>query len=47
LVEYVTGLAAPVLFLLGVLAWALILVGSCAAVVLVYLVREWWAKRGR
>jgi hypothetical protein len=45
--EYITGLAAPVLFWLAVLAWFLILVGSVAAVALVYMIREWWAKRGR
>jgi hypothetical protein len=47
MLDYLTGVAAPVLFFLGVLWWFLILVGSVAAVALVYTIREWWAKRGR
>ncbi|QOP65194.1 membrane protein [Arthrobacter phage Tuck] len=36
---------APVLFVLGVISWAVILVGSCAAVAAVYWLRERWWKR--
>ncbi|UVK63586.1 membrane protein [Arthrobacter phage Janeemi] len=43
--DYMTGVAAPVLFLLGVLSWAVILVGSVAAVAAVYWLRERWWKR--
>ncbi|WNO26082.1 membrane protein [Arthrobacter phage Wildwest] len=43
--DYMTGLAAPVLFLLGVVSWALIIVGSVAAVAAVYWIGERWRKR--
>ncbi|QNJ56565.1 membrane protein [Arthrobacter phage Elezi] len=35
----------PALFVLGVVAWAVILVGSVAAVAAVYWLRERWWKR--
>ncbi|UYL87672.1 membrane protein [Arthrobacter phage VResidence] len=45
MVEFMTGLAAPVLFLLGVLYCFVILVGSVALVALVYWLRDLWKKR--
>lgn len=43
--EFIAGVAAPVLFFLGVLSWALIILGSIAAVAAVYWIGERWRKR--
>lgn len=43
--EFIVGVAAPLLFLIAVVAWFLILVGSVAAVALVYWIRDTWKKR--
>ncbi|QIG58542.1 hypothetical protein PQE18_gp64 [Arthrobacter phage DrSierra] len=43
--EFITGIAAPVLFFLGVLSWALIILGTVGAVAAVYWIGERWRKR--
>lgn len=43
--EYITGVAAPILFFLGIGLWFLILVGSVALVALVYGLRDAWKRR--